>query len=203
MVFSESYLCQPIAEFISFHHNGKIKPEHNHPQFITLTSGRPKQVDFALLTPNTGDVECVIESKWISDTAYSKQAILDDILRLECYRDPNRHLSRYFLVAGLIDHFDSNFSQLRYRDAGTNKPFIPQLLDLTMGVGTRTVEVFSTTGSFRSFFRKFHVGYGVDIPKKLKTTLISRSRIDGIAVYLWKIESMPNRSLFAASLPAW
>ncbi len=203
MVFSESYLCQPIAEFISFHHPGKIKPEHNHPQFVTLTSGRPKQVDFALLSPQTEDVECVIESKWISDVAYSKQAILDDLLRLECFRDKHRYVARYFLVGGLVDHFDSNFLGLRYRDAGTNNPFTPLLLDSRLGSGTKTINVFGATGNLRKFFRKFHADYGVDLPTKFKTTLVSRSRIDRIAVYLWKVESMPNRQQFAAALPAW
>ncbi|WP_155632287.1 hypothetical protein [Burkholderia cepacia] len=203
MVFSESYLCQPIAEFISFHHPGKIRPELNHPQFATLTSGRPKQVDFALLTPNTSDVECVIESKWISDSAYSKQAILDDLLRLECFRDTNRHVSRYFLVGGLLDHFDTNFLGLRFRDAGTNNPFTPMLLDSTYGSGAKTVDVYGATGNVRTFYRKFHSGYGVDLPKKFKTTLVSRSRIDRIAVYMWKVESVQNRQTFSAILPAW
>ena len=203
MVFSESYLCQPIAEFISFHHPGKIKPELNHPQFATLTTGRPKQVDFALLTPNAADVECVIESKWISDSPYSKQAILDDLLRLECFRDPNRYVSRYFLVGGLIDHFNTNFLGLRFRDADTNNPFTPVFLDSTWGATTKTIDVYSSTGNLRKFFRKFHAHYSIDLPKKFKTTLISRSRIDRIAVYLWKIESVKNRQTFAAALPAW
>lgn len=203
MVFSESYLCQPIAEFISFHHAGKIKPELNHPKFVTMNSGRPKQVDFALLTPNTEDVECVIESKWISDSPYSKQAILDDLLRLECFRDQSRHVARYFLVGGLLDHFDTNFLDLRYRDAGTNKSFTPLLLDSNLSNGTKTVDVLGATGNLRKFFRKFHTDYNVELPKKFKTTLIARSRIDRIAVYLWKIESMQNRQTFSATLPAW
>jgi len=203
MVFSESYLSQPIAEFISNHHPGKIKPELNHPQFAKLSSGRPKQVDFALLTRNTADVECVIESKWIADIPYSKQAILDDLLRLECFRDPNRHVSRYFLVGGLLDHFDTNFLGLRYRDAGTNNAFTPLILDHSLGSQTKIVDVFGAAGNLKKFYRKFHVDYGVDLPRKFRTTLVSRSRIDRIAVYLWRIESVKNRQTFSAQLPQW
>ena len=63
MLFSESYLSQPIAEFILFHHSGKMTRELNHPAFRMLSSGRPKQVDFALLTRDANHVECVIEAK--------------------------------------------------------------------------------------------------------------------------------------------
>ena len=197
MVFSESYLCQPIAEFISYRHSGKIHPELNHPAFAGLSRGRPKQVDFALLTPNTEDVECVIESKWIRDTPYSKQAILDDLLRLECFRNPNRHVTRYFLVGGLLNNFDSNFSRLRYRDAGTNLDFTTKLLDFTFPAAPKIIDVYASTGAMRKFYRKFHADYSTEIPTKFKTTLVSRSRIDGIAVYLWKIESTRNRQLFS------
>ena len=203
MVFSESYLCQPIAEFISFNHLGKIRPELNHPQFATSLSGRPKQVDFALLTPNSADVESIIESKWITDRPYAKQAVLDDLLRLECFRDPNRHVARYFLVAGLLDHFDTNFLGLRYRDSGCYKPFIPMLLESSPGNNKKTVDVFNSTGNFRKYFRKFHTDYVVDIPRKFNTTLISRTRHDRIAVYLWQVESVKNRKTFHAASPSW
>jgi hypothetical protein len=203
MVFSEAYMTQPVAEFISQHHAGKIQPELNHPLFATRNIGRPKQVDFALLTPNTEDVECVIESKWIRETPYSKQAILDDILRLECFRDPNRHVERYFLVGGMRDHFDTNFLGLRYRDNGTNLPFTPEVLESSPGSATKTIDVVGATGNLRKFYRSFCSEYGIDIPRKIRTTLIARSRIDRISVYMWKVESVQNRRTFNAALPGW
>ena len=203
MVFSEAYMTQPVAEFISYHHAGKIQPELNHPLFAARNIGRPKQVDFALLTPTTKDVECVIESKWIRDAPYSKQAILDDILRLECFRDPNRHVERYFLVGGLRDHFDTNFFGLRYRYGGTNLPFISELLGSTPGAATKTVDIFGAPAGIRKFYRYFCAEYGVDVPRGLRTTLIARSRIDRISVYMWKVESLQNRRTFNATLPSW
>jgi hypothetical protein len=204
MMFSEHYLSQPIAEFISFRHTGRIRPEFNHPAFATLLPGRPKQVDFALLTPNTQDVECVIEAKWVRDTSYPKQAILDDLLRLECFRDQNRHVRRYFLVGGLQTNLDANFLGLRYQDSGITRRFLTRLLDSKPQSPTKVVNIFGASGALRDFYRKFQNRYGVQaIPKKFKTTLLGSERADGIAVYLWQIESQPNRSLFSANLPHW
>ena len=193
MVFSESYLTQPIAEFITVHHRGSISPEFNHPQFSTLSSGRPKQVDFALLTPNSSVVETVIEAKWVRDKPYPKQAILDDLLRLECFREDEGHVHRYFLIAGLRANFDTNFLELRYRD-GKDLPFTTELLNPMLGSDPKTVGVFSIQGNLRNFYRKFRSDYGVELPRKFRTTLIARSRIDGLAVYLWKVGSMQKRS---------
>jgi hypothetical protein len=197
MVFSESYLSQPIAEFLSAHHTGRIAPERNHPIFANLSSGRPKQVDFALLTRDTGAVECVIEAKWARDTAYPKQPILDDLLRLECFRDPTRHVLRYFLMCGLKTHMDNNFLSLRYRDSGTNKSFITELLDLQSKSATKIVEVFLTTGALRKFYSKFESEFRVEVPRRFKTTLLDVRNSDGIAVYLWQVESTKNRRTFS------
>jgi hypothetical protein len=204
MMFSESYLSQPIAEFISFRHSGRIVPEFNHPKFATLSPGRPKQVDFALLTPNTADVECVIEAKWVRSTKYPKQPIVDDLLRLECFRDSKRHVRRYFMVAGLQRHIDKNFLKIQYRDSHTNRRFLPELLDQSAKSTTKVVNIFGASGNLRKFYRDFQNNYGVrDIPKKFKTTLLGSERADGIAVYLWQIESQQNRSVFSAKWPRW
>jgi len=197
MLFSESYLSQPIAEFISAHHRGKIAPERNHPTFSNLSAGRPKQVDFALLTPNKGAVECVIEAKWVRDTAYPKQPILDDLLRLECFRDPTRNVARYFLVAGLEKHVDQNFLALRYRDSGTNRSFTTKILDPKTNMGTKTVNVFSATGALRNFYKKFEGDYGIAVPKKFQTTMLDMRGGDGVKVCLWQIESGKNRQSFS------
>ena len=194
MMFSESYLTQPIAEFVSTHHSGIIVPELNHPQFAKSVVGRPKQVDFALLTRHSDKIECVIESKWVRDESYSKQAILDDLLRLECFRDKG-HVRRYFLAAGLRQHFERNFLNLRYRD-GVDLPFLTELLNPVLGSKTKTVYVQSAQGNLRRFYRKFQSAYEVELPKTFRTKLVARSRIDGIAVYLWQIESVQNRRTF-------
>lgn len=203
-VFSESYLTQPIAEFVSVHHNGDIQPEFTHPTFVKLGPGRPKQVDFALLTPNTRDVEAAVESKWISDAPYPKQAILNDLLRLECFRNTSaRQAVRYFLVGGTREHFEACFRRLRYRYAGADHAFTTLFLSFSYKDRVKSVSVFAASAGLRKFYRKFQKDYKVALPRTFRSTLVSRSRIDNIAVYLWRIESVPHRVTFDAKLPQW
>jgi hypothetical protein len=159
-------------------------------------------VDFALLTPNSSAVETVIEAKWVRDKPYPKQAIIDDLLRLECFRKGEGHVNRYFLIAGLRVNLESNFLRARYRD-GIDRPFTTEFLNPTRGAGSKTVEVFSIQGNLRGFYRKFASEYGVELPTKFRTTLIARSRIDRLAVYLWKIGSMQKRSTFNPVQESW
>jgi hypothetical protein len=196
MFFSERYLSQPVAEFTAAHHTGKVVPELNHPQFTNISSGRPKQVDFALITPNANSVDTVIETKWVRDSPYPKQAIVDDLLRLECFRDPNRHVKRYFLIGGLRNSFSVNFLNLKYRD-GTDRPFIREFLNTTLGSDKKTINIRGISGELENYFKRFEAAYRVEVPKKFKTKLVSRSRIDGVAVYIWQIESTQNRQTFS------
>jgi hypothetical protein len=203
MLFSESYLSQPIAEFVLLRHSGKIVREFNHPAFSKLSlHGRPKQVDFALLTRDTDHVECVIEAKWGRDTQYSRQAILNDLLRLECFRKPPRHVRRYFLVGGLRENVERNFLNQRYQNAGTTRRFLTELLDPKPKSATKTVDVLNARDGLRKFYLTFEKDYRTEIPKKFKTTLLS-CRIGEVAVYLWQIESMQNRSEFSAADSDW
>lgn len=201
-LFSEAYLTHPIGEFVNFHHSGSIVPERDHPQFRRITQGRPKQVDFALLTPHTSNVESVIECKWVSSGVYSKQAILDDLLRLECYRHPGCYVRRYFLMGGTRPNFDDNFLSLRYSD-GTYLPFTSKFLSASLDKPDIKIDLYNATGSLRKFFRRFSDAYDVELPKRMSTRLIARSRIDGLSVYLWQVSSSRNRHTFEAKLPAW
>ena len=80
VLLSESYLSQPIAEFLIHHHPGKVGLEFPHPVLNNPSPGRPKQVDFVLESPQRDAVVSVIESKWIAEYPYDKQAILNDLV---------------------------------------------------------------------------------------------------------------------------
>jgi hypothetical protein len=205
VMFSESYLVQPIAEFILHHHSGHIEPEYPHPAFKTGKRGRPKQVDFALLTPHARDVEQVIESKWVRDRDYAKQAIVDDLLRLECFRDSSgRYVTRYFLLAGLLDHIDKHFLSLKFRDGRKNVPFTRRFLSDKKALPHTNIDAVTPTGSIRQYYREFQKMYKCDVPKHFNTTLVSRYRIPGdVGVYLWRVGSIPHRTVFTARKPGW
>jgi hypothetical protein len=140
-------------------------------------------------------VQTVIEAKWIRDKPYSKQAILDDLLRLECFRHNGSHVDRYFLVGGVTNNLDSNFLKLQYR-GGKDMAFTSLLLNRHLGSDTEVIEVFEAELGLRKFYKMFCLSYRVDLPKRFKTTLIARSRMDNLAVYLWKVGSMQKRSTF-------
>lgn len=201
-VFSESYLRQPVAEFVLANHSGKIKPEKNHPQFVNHLKGRPKQVDFALITKNSEATEAVIECKWAGHDSLSKQAIVDDLLRLECYRDSGSQVKRYFLVAGKEDNFNKNFRDLKYRD-GSMRDFTSLLLSFDINSPKSDLDVFGSSGGFCKYFRSFQDEYKSDPPKSFGTTLVSGSVGDGICVFMWQVNSSKNRKTFNAVLPHW
>ena len=67
----------------------------------------------------------------------------------------------------------------------------------------KEVEVLETKTGLRKFYRTFYSNYRVDLPKRFKTTLIARSRIDSLAVYLWKVGSMQKRSTFNPDEIGW
>jgi hypothetical protein len=153
MIFSERSLSQPIAEYSLATHKGRIVPEFNHPGFATEGAGRPKQMGFALLRSRGDNAQAVIETKWIGETSYSKQAIVDDILRLECFRNKSdAHASRYFLVAGLTTTFCSNFQDLQYNEDGQRWQFTASLLEFK-NTTSSTVEVLNADPGLRKVFR--------------------------------------------------
>src|SRR6476646_7680099 len=57
-------------------------------------------------------IAVAVECKWIKDTPYDKQHIVNDILRLECVRAEGRHVMRFLLVAGRKSEFDKNFRNM-------------------------------------------------------------------------------------------
>ena len=110
VLLSESYLSQPLAEFLLHHHSGTLATERRHPGLQRGGRGRPRQVDFVLLSRDAEAAEAVIEAKWVTDRPYPKQAVVDDLLRLECFREGGRHVRRYFLVAGKNVTFEPDSS---------------------------------------------------------------------------------------------
>lgn len=194
-LFSEGYLDQPIGEYLMGHYGARVSPEHNHPALHANTPGRPRQIDFVALSKDRKRIEFAIEAKWITDTPYPRQAIMDDLLRLECVRDPSgQHVARYFLVAGTKQHVKTNFTLLEYNDA-RRYGFTKTLLSFQRESSERAVEVFDAPGGLRKFYRKFHKHYDVEMPQRFKTTLVCRSTGD-VCAYLWKISSNRNRATF-------
>ena len=203
MLLSESYLCQPLAEYLLQHHNGALDTEFGHPQLTQGGRGRPRQVDFVLLTPEAGDVCAAIESKWVADRPYSKQAIVDDLLRLECFRQEGRHVQRYFLAAGRKTSFMANFATVEMNAGGQRQPFADHLLSFDTANKDRAVEVMNCDTYRRRYYKDFAMAYSTHLPRGFHTSLMSLEDNDDISVCLWKVESRRNRRTFDSGQEGW
>lgn len=198
-LLSEAYLGHPMAEFLIHRHSGQFETEEDHPVLNSPGPGRPRQIDYVLLTRDAGDLEIAIECKWVSERPYDKQRIVNDILRLECVRIAGRHVKRYFLVAGLRDDFESNFAALNINTGRARVAFTKHFLSLSMKHPDRTVEARDGPVHFRKFYDAFASDFNSEVPKALKTSLVGKRTADDITVCVWQISSHPNRAPFVPS----
>ncbi len=195
-LLSEAYLGQPVAEFLIHHHSGSFETEFDHPVLQNPGPGRPRQIDYALLTRDAKALELAIECKWISEKPYDKQRILNDLLRLECVRAPGRHVRRFLLIGGLKDHFSDNFRDLEINVGGSRSWFVRHLLSGSRNVPEKVIDVESSSTRFRDFYKNFAKSFNTEIPKRFSTKCISSARVDDVTVYLWEICSSKNRVTF-------
>lgn len=192
-LLSEAYLGQPIAEYCIHKHGGSFQTEINHPTLKNVGPGRPRQIDYVLLTPHSRKIQTALECKWIAETQYDKQRILNDALRLECVRVVGQATYRYLIVAGLKDHFDKNFKNLKFKDKSS---FAREIFSFSRSAPMRKIQVTSCGSHFAALYKNFCASYKSDIPKGFCTELVGYRTADNISVAVWKIMSNKNRASF-------
>ncbi len=192
-LLSEAYLGHPIAEYLIHKHSGEFATEVDHPVLKKPGPGRPRQIDYALLTKNKGVIESAIECKWISGYAYDKQRIVNDILRLECVRIPKRNVRRYFIVAGLERDFELNFKSLRINAGASRTIFTTEFLSFSMKNPKKKIQVRNCADELEGFYRDFELSFKAAVPLSFYTKLINYRRADNIFVYIWEVSSSKNR----------
>lgn len=198
-LLSEAYLGHPLAEYLIHRHPGEFRTEIDHPVLNSPGPGRPKQIDYALLDPETKIIESAIECKWISKKPYDKQRILNDILRLECVKVKDSYVKRYFVVAGLREHFDNNFKNLKVNASGGRESFTRNLLSFSRKNPEKLVSVISSTKRFHQFYIDFQKEFKSPLPNRFKTKFIGYRTADDISVGIWRIVSFRNRSSFSTA----
>lgn len=123
MLMSESYVAHPVGEYLRYHHNGEVLAEYEHPWIKSPGRGRPRQLDYVVLTKNKGKIDVVIEAKWIRNNGkLNPQAAIDDILRLEALRQGRG----YFLVPGQETHFGGGSTGSRSMPRGRGNGSSPK-----------------------------------------------------------------------------
>lgn len=200
MLLSEAYLAQPIGEFLKNHHSGPIKTEFNHPNIKSPGRGRPRQIDYVLLSRDNEKLVCAIEAKWINSQQTSKQRLIDDIFRLECVRrDDGQTMDRYFLVAGESEFVKKNFIDLQV-NAGSGQSRVKFLESiLTLDGDGKTIKVKDCHEVWRPYFKSFHKDYNVKSPISFRVSLVEDRVGEKVRVIIWRISSVPKRNTFSPS----
>lgn len=199
MLLSESYLSQPVGEFLSHIHNGNVEAEWAHPNFQNQgIKGRPKQVDYGLFSSTKNRPISAIETKWIGHKKTQKQKIVDDIIRLDCIRDNDpQGLVRYFLIAGLHTNITNNLTSLKIQSSGKRTNFLSSILPDEVGKDT-LYSVVNCNDSMKKFFKSFAADYSMDLPKTYKAEKIAdvHRQNSNTRVIMWKISSSNKRQTF-------
>ena len=202
MLLSESSLAQPIGEFLSVEHSGRIDAEWNHPNIPNPQRGRPRQIDFALFSRDTDRPVTAIETKWVGDSPVQRQLLLNDVLRLECVRnDVNQGMTRFFLLAGMKEDLGQRCLELGINVGGGREKFFSHLLPLDVGVA-QVVPVRGCIEPMRRFFKSFAESYNVDLPTSFRAKPVMDETGEHVRLLVWKISSVRARRTFRVQA-AW
>jgi hypothetical protein len=205
-LLSESFLTQPIGEFLMAHYSGYLKPEENHPQFKKALKGRPKQIDYVLLSHDHKLFDFAVECKWVGNKQPARQAIVDDVMRLECLRRPDNQdgtCARFFILAGRKKTV-SSFIDGRINNTGETPPpkFAAGFLPTTVSATLQKILVKGCKNYYRDYFTAFSKGYKLDLPNSYRCRLVANEVGDDVRVLIWKVGSMGKRTTFKHAL-AW
>ena len=105
-LFNESYLAYPIGQFLSSRYGAALVSEYPHPILTPLKEGRgdKPRIDFAVLGKD-GNIELVIETKWLSSSRSLIRDIIRDLVRLELVVHA-QGAEAWLILAGKGSYFD-------------------------------------------------------------------------------------------------
>lgn len=199
-LLSESFMTQPIGDFLMAHYSGYLKPEDDHPQFKQAKPGRPKQLDYVLLSREQRLMDFAVECKWTGSTQPTRQSIVDDVMRLECLRRPagiQGACARFFIVAGGKATV-SKVLDGRINGTGQNPApgFLSGYVPTQSSPKLNKVVVKACPVHYRKYFREFSTGYKLDLPNSYRARLVADEAGDAVRVLIWRIASMGKRTTF-------
>lgn len=115
-IFSEKYLCTPIAQILNTKYGANVHAEVKHPLLGDATPGRGRkpEIDFVVYNDKR-EIIVAIESKWIGADV-SKQTvekIIWDLIRLAMIGNTDS-IKCYFILAGRKKHLNRLFSNKHF-----------------------------------------------------------------------------------------
>lgn len=197
-LLGESYLNQPTGEYLlNAAGSSHLKTEHSHPILNRQGKrGRPRQIDFCLLSRDSKQLTTAIELKWITQSSLDKQRIIDDLLRLECLLPERKgqHIYRYLIVAGRTDDLREKFFNASMNSQTRRFRFMEGILG-TVQDKTIRVSYNNLESGQRCLFDKFEETYGSRLPKRFLTELLYGQESEDIGVYCWRVRCSENRQV--------
>ena len=191
-LLSESYLNQPTGEFLlNAAASSHLQTEYDHPYLNEQgRQGRPRQIDFCLLSRDTQQLTTAIELKWINRTQLNKQRIIDDLLRLECLRGivKGQRIYRYLVVAGRAKDFKEKLLDLK----GKRTPLLEGILATSEGQNVSVIYK-NLIKSQKDLFDNYAARYNTAIPTRFETKLEFGVSSSEFSVYGWHVQCSSNR----------
>lgn len=191
-------MSQPIGEFLQSKNLGRLGCEEDHPTLGSEEAGRPKQVDYAIIAPETKELIHIFEVKYVvrPDT----KRIIHDLLRLECAKDAQR-TERYFLLAAQAKIYDQKFKEYTSEIGGIKVKVQKKFLNFTTSK-PKKLEIKSLPKHLDTYMKGISNKYGIDLPNSIFTKRIRTERDSHYVVTLWKVSSTKNRKIFHKSSTA-
>jgi hypothetical protein len=196
----ESYISQPVGEFLLSSNKGHhLVSEYNHPTFANNDRGRPKQLDYVVLSRDSQYIELAIEAKYVGNSPLDKSKVFNDILRLERLRDtniPTKSIERYFLVCGKKENFATNFQNVQFNNNGGRDAFFPKLLDFENKVNQVKKIQLNDNEYLLRMCKNFYEDYSVELPNSFESYHIGSFSTTHFLTMLWRIKSVRGSTTF-------
>jgi hypothetical protein len=191
-LLSESYLNQPTGEYLlNAAPSSHLQAEYDHPCLNEEgRQGRPRQIDFCLLSRDTQRLTTAIELKWINSTQLNKQRIINDLLRLECLRGitKGQRIYRYMIIAGRTKDFKEQLLGLDSK----RTPLLEGIL--ATSEGQRASVIYKALNkNQKTLFDNYALKFNTAIPTRFETKLEFCESSGEFSVYGWHIQCSSNR----------
>lgn len=186
--FSEAFLAQPVAEYLSATAKGTVIAEFDHPVFKKAQPGAPKRIDYVIQRGQK--LEYAIEAKWAGFIVakLEPQRYVDDLLRLALLPGAANVGERFFLLAG-----DASLPEMLKAPALAGFDKLPKrplslLLPTTDDESVQVQVRDQEDPAFKRLFDKFKETYKIEtLPTSMRIKRVGFAAGRLICVMVWKI----------------
>lgn len=196
-IFSEKYLCTPIAQILNTRYGSKVHAEVKHPILgdASLGRGRRPEIDFVVYNDER-DIIVAIESKWVGSTVTKQtvERVIWDLVRLAMIGN-NDTMKCYFILAGKKKDIDALFANKHFNGEPDKKGRIRPILKVRPS-DYMDNRIDSPTADRAELLKPiFRLCQDVELPMRLGTGRTEHYPKDAFNYdyQTWVWEVMPNK----------